>query len=84
MFTIGAFGNYEFQPNRGLYITKIEVSTGGAAAAPEFFAIPGHATGVSVAERQASDRVYYDLRGQRVANPTKGLYIVNGKKVIVK
>lgn len=84
VFTIGAFGNYEFQPNRGLYITKIEVSTGGAAAAPEFFAIPGHATGISVAERQASDRVYYDLRGQRVANPTKGLYIVNGKKVIVK
>lgn len=27
---------------------------------------------------------YYNLNGQRVANPTKGLYIVNGKKVIVK
>ena len=27
---------------------------------------------------------YYNLAGQRVANPTKGLYIVNGKKVIVK
>lgn len=27
---------------------------------------------------------YFDLQGRRVAQPTKGLYIVNGKKVIVK
>ena len=27
---------------------------------------------------------YYDLSGRRVAQPTKGLYIVNGKKVVVK
>ncbi len=27
---------------------------------------------------------YYNLSGQRVENPTKGLYIVNGKKVILK
>lgn len=30
------------------------------------------------------DNVYYDLNGRRVEHPTKGLYIVNGKKVIVK
>ena len=29
-------------------------------------------------------REYYNLNGQRVMNPTKGLYIVNGKKVIIK
>ena len=28
--------------------------------------------------------VYYDLQGRRVAQPTKGLYIVNGKKVFIK
>ena len=27
---------------------------------------------------------YYNLNGQRVAHPAKGLYIVNGKKVIIK
>jgi hypothetical protein len=27
---------------------------------------------------------YYNLNGQQVANPTKGVYIKNGKKVIVK
>ena len=31
-----------------------------------------------------TDNVYYNLRGQRVAQPTKGLYIVNGKKVVIK
>ena len=30
------------------------------------------------------DNYVYDLRGQRVAQPTKGLYIVNGKKVVIK
>ena len=28
--------------------------------------------------------IIYDLQGRRVENPTKGMYIVNGKKVIVK
>ena len=27
---------------------------------------------------------YFNLAGQRVTQPTKGLYIVNGKKVIIK
>ncbi len=32
----------------------------------------------------AAPDVYYNLQGQRVDKPTKGLYIKNGKKVIVK
>lgn len=28
--------------------------------------------------------VYYDLQGRRVADPSKGIYIVNGKKVIIR
>ena len=30
------------------------------------------------------DGVYYDLRGMRVNSPDKGVYILNGKKVIIK
>ncbi|MBQ2778730.1 MAG: hypothetical protein IJF46_03035, partial [Bacteroidaceae bacterium] len=30
------------------------------------------------------DGVYYDLSGRRVENPAAGIYIVNGKKVLVK
>ena len=29
-------------------------------------------------------REVYNLNGQRVAQPTKGLYIVNGKKAVIK
>ena len=31
-----------------------------------------------------SDGAYYNLAGQRISKPTKGLYIVNGKKVMIK
>ena len=31
-----------------------------------------------------NDNVVYDLSGRRVQKPTKGLYIMNGKKVLVK
>lgn len=30
------------------------------------------------------DNTYYDLSGRRVVNPVNGIYIVNGKKVIIK
>ena len=35
-------------------------------------------------ELKVYNNAYYDLSGRRVAQPTKGLYIVNGKKVLVK
>lgn len=34
--------------------------------------------------KTVEDGEYYNLAGQRVAQPTKGLYIVNGRKVVVK
>ena len=37
----------------------------------------------SIFNVQSKD-VYYNLQGQRVDNPTKGLYIKNGKKVVIK
>ena len=43
------------------------------------------ATGInSVKASAAEGSEIYNLQGQRVAQPTKGLYIMNGKKVIVK
>lgn len=32
----------------------------------------------------ATNAVYYDLQGRRVDHPVRGIYIVNGKKVIIK
>ena len=34
--------------------------------------------------QMTDSQVVYDLQGRKVAQPTKGLYIVNGKKVILK
>lgn len=42
------------------------------------------ATGISSIKADKGDNSYYNLSGLRVENPTKGLYIVNGKKVVIK
>ena len=41
-------------------------------------------TGVKDIKAAANSTVIYDLQGRRVAQPTKGLYIKNNKKVVVK
>ncbi|UKK51328.1 hypothetical protein L6472_01655 [Prevotella sp. E13-17] len=37
-----------------------------------------------ISERSVKNLDFFNLAGQRVTAPSKGLYIVNGKKVIVK
>jgi hypothetical protein len=37
-----------------------------------------------IREAQASNGTYYTLQGVKTAKPQKGIYIVNGKKVVVK
>jgi hypothetical protein len=32
----------------------------------------------------ARNEKYFDLQGRRVTNPTRGLYIKDGKKIMVK
>ena len=46
----------------------------------------GESTGISTIEsnERSLDGAVYNLRGQRVEHPTKGLYIINGKKVVIK
>ena len=54
-------------------------------AAESRIAIDIDPSGINVISRETTtDNRYYDLQGRRVAQPTKGLYIVNGKKVIIK
>ena len=35
-------------------------------------------------DENKGDGYYYDLQGRRVQNPTRGIYIHNGKKIVVK
>ena len=56
------------------------------SSSSSFFGFDGETTGVNEVRGQMEDvrGEYYDLQGRRVAQPTKGLYIVNGKKVVIK
>ena len=47
----------------------------------------GETTGIetiNVEKNATKDGVYYDLQGRRVEHPTRGIYILNGKKVVIK
>jgi len=56
----------------------------GSNAPSLSFDFGGETTGLSEELRvNSKESIYYDLSGRRVAQPTKGLYIVNGKKVLV-
>ena len=57
-----------------------------AVSAPTLILNFDDATGVNEVRGQKEDirGEVYDLQGRRVAQPTKGLYIVNGKKVVIK
>ncbi len=59
-----------------------------SSSAPSFsIEIEGETTGIKVInleENSENNGQMYDLQGRRVAEPSKGVYIVNGKKVIVK
>ena len=39
---------------------------------------------ISIKKGQVDTVTYYDLMGRRVTQPAKGLFIVNGKKVVLK
>ncbi len=59
--------------------------SGGAGAKPSFIAFE-ETTDISNAavETTEDDGTCYNLQGVRVMNPQKGIYIKNGKKVVVK
>ncbi|MCR4957551.1 MAG: discoidin domain-containing protein [Prevotella sp.] len=47
--------------------------------------MPGETTGIETLNSETKgNNLFYDLQGRSVAQPIKGLYIMNGKKVVVK
>ena len=68
--------------NRAYLSTDFDVTT---TSAPALSIDWGEGTtGIQNIERTVIDNQYYTLDGRRVVEPTKGLYILNGKKVVVK
>ena len=77
--------------NSGGYVHagKAYLQLPASASAPQFigFGDDNETTDITMVQGEGfmvngSDN-YYDLQGRRVAQPTKGLYVVNGKKVVI-
>ena len=81
---------YKLSSNGTLAANKAYLQANSSNAAHAFFTfdVDETATGVDNIYAQDSeedvDVKIYDLQGRRVAKPTKGIYIVNGKKVLMK
>lgn len=64
------------------YLRAEDVPTTDARA---FIALDDETTGIADVKAVKEDAEgMFDLQGRKIAKPTKGLYIVNGKKVVVK
>lgn len=79
----------------GFYRVKDEVAVPAdtpyltiEAAAREFFGFGSETTSIngalSIKNGASVDAPVYNLNGQRILKPAKGLYIVNGKKAVIK
>ena len=95
---IGGSSNYDYVLKDGMFrrATEGAVDKGKAylhldalpSNASELTIIVGETTNISEELRMKSEEFatapFYNLNGQRVVQPTKGIYIVNGKKIVVK
>lgn len=74
------------QFNTGATIGAFRVYYKGLTSSARAIFIDGDVTSIGTIKADGSieKAEVYDLQGRRVAHPTKGLYIVNGKKVIIK
>ena len=79
-------GSVDLKANRAyLPLLKSTVSGSRGFIGIDFDDGEDGTTGISEAQQRVGEQdVWYNLQGQRVDNPSKGLYIRNGKKVIVK
>ena len=81
---------YKLKSTGTIGANKAYLKANNSAAANAFFTFDFDATATGVDSINAqeneenADIKIYDLQGRRVANPGKGIYIVNGKKVLMK
>ena len=78
-------GFYKLSSTGTIGANKAYLTYSGSLAR-EFFSF-NEATGISATLNDKVEMIndnVYDLQGRSVSQPTKGLYIVNGKKVIIK
>ena len=68
-----------------VHINALKVNSGSNANVTAAYLVPSAETLDVASVRQfPDDRKYYNLSGQQVDRPSKGVYIVGGKKVVVR
>ncbi len=76
-------GFYPWTSNSSLSAGKVYLEISGGNAR-DFFGFGAETTGIERLQNGADAQVVFDLQGRSVKQPAKGLYIVNGKKVVIK
>jgi len=69
-----------------VHLNTIKVSSGNQLTVKDLYLVPKpEVNSVDMALRsQVNDGKYYNLNGQEVKHPTKGMYIRNGRKVVIR
>lgn len=80
---------YEYLPGTDYLLESVETAADGYRNVCHYYYSKHNyvdPTGIeSIKRNDASTPVWYDLQGRRITTPTsKGIYIVNGKKVVVR
>ena len=81
-------GLYKAQSTNGTFVNNANkayfVVAAANGAASYSFRFEGGTTGVENVEVESASNVIYDLTGRKVNAVERGIYIINGKKVLVK
>ena len=76
--------NAAFRANSDNLFTVFMTGSQNATISNELLIKADGTTGIDAIRTEAENGNVYDLNGRQVKNPRKGLYIINGRKVIVK
>ncbi|MBR5892282.1 MAG: leucine-rich repeat domain-containing protein [Bacteroidaceae bacterium] len=68
----------------GIYDEEVDTEDPGMQLSNKYYFDFGGTTAIDPVVTEVNDNIYYDLSGRRVENPTRGIYIVNGKKRLIK
>lgn len=78
-------GNTKMKAFRGYFELADVLTSVEEASAPVFITFDSNTTGIQNSKRDMIDNnSYYNLNGQRVSHPSKGLYIINNKKIVIR
>ena len=85
---VGSVGNAQsFRDNNNMLLGKVEsdgtIRNANNMKLGKIFD-DGTITGITDLKHAVNDGIFYNMNGMRIERPAKGLYIWNGKKIIIK